>query len=83
MSDPLRRSHYRSTLEQKYLQNRKVAMLLSCVSETVVRRCSLKKVFLVCLILKETATQLISCENCKSFKNNYFEEYLLTAASDT
>ena len=30
--------------------------------------------------LKETPTQVLSCEFCKIFKNNYFEELLRMAA---
>ena len=30
---------------------------------------------------KETPTQVLSCEVCKTFKNTYFEEYLQTTAS--
>ena len=31
---------------------------------------------------QETPTQVFSCEYCEIFKNNYFEEHLLTAASE-
>ena len=31
--------------------------------------------------LQETPTQMFSCENCEIFKNNFFEEHLLMAAS--
>ena len=30
---------------------------------------------------KETPTQMLSWEVCKTFKNSYFEEYLQTTAS--
>ena len=30
---------------------------------------------------KETPTQVLSCEVCKTFKNAYFEEYLQTTGS--
>ena len=33
-------------------------------------------------LLKKTPTQMFSSEYCEIFKNTYFEEYLLTAASD-
>ena len=32
-------------------------------------------------LLKKTPTQVLSCEICKLFKNNYFEEHLMTSAS--
>ena len=32
--------------------------------------------------IKKTLTQVISCENCKHFKNNYFEEHLFQPASN-
>ena len=32
------------------------------------------------LYLKETPTQLFSCEFCENFKNTFFEEHLQTAA---
>ena len=32
-------------------------------------------------LLKETPTQVLSCEICESFNNNYFEEHLRTTAS--
>ena len=32
---------------------------------------------------KETPTQVFSCEYCKVFKNNYFEEHLRAIASVT
>ena len=35
------------------------------------------------LYLKRIQTQVISCEYCKIFKNNYFEEYPWTNASKT
>ena len=31
---------------------------------------------------KETPAQVLSCEVCETFKNNYFEEYLQMAASE-
>ena len=31
--------------------------------------------------IKETLTQMLSCEVCETFKNTYFEEYLQTTAS--
>ena len=34
------------------------------------------------LLQKETPTHMFSSEYCKIFKNTYFEEHLLTAASD-
>ena len=37
----------------------------------------------VCNFLKETPTQVFSCEICQMFKNNYFEEHLRTVTSDT
>ena len=30
--------------------------------------------------LKETPTQVLSCEVCQTFKNSYFEAYLQTTA---
>ena len=33
------------------------------------------------VIIKETPTQVFSCEICETFKNNYFEEHLQTTAS--
>ena len=32
---------------------------------------------------KQTPTQVLSCEVCKTLKNTYFEEYLQTAASES
>ena len=32
-------------------------------------------------LLKKAPTQVLSCESCKLFKNNYFEEHLWTSAS--
>ena len=32
-------------------------------------------------LLKETPTQVISCEHCEIFKNTYFEKHLRTTAS--
>ena len=32
-------------------------------------------------LLKKTSTQVLSCEICKLFKNNYFEEHLWTSTS--
>ena len=29
-----------------------------------------------CNFIKKTLTQVLYCENCKLFKNNYFEEHL-------
>ena len=34
------------------------------------------------LHLKETLTQVCSCEYCEFFKNTYFEEHLRAAASE-
>ena len=34
------------------------------------------------LYQNQTPAQVFSCEYCKIFKNTYFEEHLLTAASD-
>ena len=34
-------------------------------------------------LLKRDSTQVFFCENCKIFKNNYFEKHLRTAASDS
>ena len=34
-------------------------------------------------LLKETLTQVLSCEYCKIFKKIYFEEHLREAASET
>ena len=61
------------------------------IREAIVRRYSVKKVFLKILqfhgetpvlesatLLKETSTQIVSCEYCKNFKNIYFEEHLRT-----
>ena len=31
---------------------------------------------------KETPTQVLSCEVCKTFKNTYFEKYLQRTASE-
>ena len=36
-----------------------------------------------CNLLKKTPTQVFSCEYCEISKNNYFEELLRTAASET
>ena len=49
------------------------------------RRCSVKKSCSAGLQLyeKETPTQVISCEICEFYKNNYFEEHLRTTASFT
>ena len=33
-------------------------------------------------LLKESPTQVFSCEHCKMFKNSYFEEHIRTAASN-
>ena len=33
------------------------------------------------VFLKETPTQVLSCDVCESFKNTYFEEHLQTTAS--
>ena len=33
------------------------------------------------VFLKETPTQVLSCEVCKTFKITYFEEHLQTTAS--
>ena len=51
-------------------------MFLGCLSDGG----TLEKKFCN-VILKETPTQLFSCEYCEVFKNAYFEEYLRTAAS--
>ena len=41
--------------------------------EAVVRRCSVKKVFLACnFIKKETLAQVLSCKFCEISKNNFF-----------
>ena len=52
-------------------------------TETVVRMCSVKKVFLkICrpqgcnFIKKETLSQMFSCEFCEVFKNIFFIEHL-------
>ena len=37
---------------------------------------------LIKILLKKAPTQLFSCEHCKIFKNNYFEEHPRTAASE-
>ena len=34
-------------------------------------------------LLKRDSTQVFFCENCKIFKNTYFEKDLRTAASDS
>ena len=34
-----------------------------------------------CNFVKETPTQMLSCEICEIFKNSYFEEHLWTTAS--
>ena len=34
-------------------------------------------------LLKETPTQVFSCEYCKIFNSTYFEEHLRTAASES
>ena len=49
------------------------------------RRCSVKKSCSAGLQLyeKETPTQVIFCEICEFYKNNYFEEHLRTTASFT
>ena len=35
----------------------------------------------VCNVIKKAPIQVISCEICKIFKNNYFEDHLWTATS--
>ena len=45
-------------------------------------RNSLRKVADLQPYLKDTPTQVFSYEYCEVFKNTYFEEHLLTAASD-
>ena len=60
------------------------------LTEAVLRRCSVKKVFLnisqspdACnFIKKETLTQVFSCEFCEIFRNTFFYRTPLVAASD-
>ena len=48
--------------------------------DSLIQRCSLKKLFLNFQIFR--STQVFSCEYCNIFKSNYFEEHLPTSASE-
>ena len=74
-----------------FLDNRAIKSSLKVSLQTVVRRCSVKKVFLkisqnaglssATSLKKETLAQVFSCEFCEIFKNSFFYRTPLVAAS--
>ena len=53
------------------------------VQETLVMESLFNKVVsLQVTLLEKTPTQAFSCETCETIKNTYFEEHLLTTASE-
>ena len=90
-------SHWRCSVKQGVFLKRRAGVSEQAFIDPLQNRCSWIKLtgknlcwslFLIKLqlwepatLLKKAPTQVFSCEICKLFKNNYFEEHLWTSAS--
>ena len=75
----VRNSHWRRSVKKGILKNfANFAKKLLCWSLFFIKLQFWEPATL--LKLKKTPTQVLSCETCQIFKNDYFEEHLSTAA---
>ena len=93
----MRISHWRCSVKQGVFLKRRTGVSEQAFIDPLQNRCSWIKftgknlcwsLFFIKLqlwepatLLKKAPTQVFSCEICKLFKNNYFEEHLWTSAS--